>query len=245
MNVMGNDKIFLHRSAKEFERLYIELRNQEKRIYTDEEVAWLPEVDESHIYKREWEIRKRSAKKMMQYLQRKNLPLKILEVGCGNGWFSCQLSQIPYSHITGIDINLLELQQAERVFGHIPNLNFIYGDIDSLEPEKFDVIVFAAAIQYFQAFSEVIETALGLLNNSGEIHIIDSHFYSEAEVKGAKRRSLEYFHKQGFDEMNEFYFHHSLKELKAFDFSVLCDPNAWLHKIFKMKNPFHWIRIKR
>jgi SAM-dependent methyltransferase len=166
-------------------------------------------------------------------------------VGCGNGWLSYQLSTIRYSFVTGMDINLEELQQAERVFAAIPNLNFIHGDIGSVEFENFDVIVFAAAIQYFPSFSKIIEAASGLLNEAGEIHLIDSHFYSETEVKEAEIRSYIYFHNKGFDRMCKFYFHHPLKELKAFNFSILYDPKSRWNKIFKMKNPFYWIRIKK
>jgi ubiquinone/menaquinone biosynthesis C-methylase UbiE len=245
MKVKKDDRIVLDPSSKEFERLYIDLRSCEKRIYTDEEVAWLPDISEDHVHRKEWEIRKASAKKFLRYLVHKNRPLKILEVGCGNGWLSYQLSTIPYFSVTGIDINLEELQQAERVFAAIPNLNFSYGDIGSMEFEQFDLIVFAAAIQYFPSFSEIIETASGLLNDEGEIHLIDSHFYSETEVKEAEKRSHIYFHNHGFDGMCRFYFHHSLNELKAFNFSILYDPKSRWNRIFKKKNPFYWIHIKK
>jgi ubiquinone/menaquinone biosynthesis C-methylase UbiE len=245
MKVIIDDKKVLQPSSKEFEQLYFDLRSHEKRMYTDEEVARLPEVDENHIYRKEWEIRKASVKKLIRYFQRKRRPLKILEVGCGNGWLSYQLSQIPYSTVTGIDINLQELQQAERVFAAIPNLSFLCCDIDSLELEAFDVIVFAAAIQYFPSFPRVIDTSLSLLNEGGEIHIIDSHFYWEDEVAGAEERSYRYFLGQGFTKMSEFYFHHSLVEVEAFNFSILYDPKSGLNKIFKKKNPFYWIRIKK
>ena len=92
MNVKEYDRIFLEPSFREFEQLYVDLRSNEQRIYSDEEVAWLPDVDEDHVHKKEWQIRKVSAEKLVQYLKHKKRPLKILEVGCGNGWLSCQLS---------------------------------------------------------------------------------------------------------------------------------------------------------
>lgn len=244
MNIKADNRASLHH-PKEFERLYIELRSQEKRIYTDEEVAWLPEVDEGHIHRKEWQIRKASCKKLVHYLEHKRRSLKILEVGCGNGWLSYQLSQMRYANVIGLDINLPELQQAERVFAAIPNLNFVYGDLDSLELEKFDIVVFAASIQYFQSFSSIIETVLERLNEKGEVHIIDSHFYFETEVQEAEQRSLDYFHNKGFDRMQDFYFHHSLKELEGFNYSILYDPNSTLNKILKRKIPFYWIRIRK
>jgi ubiquinone/menaquinone biosynthesis C-methylase UbiE len=247
MSLKSENKIAFNRTSNEFEQLYIDLRSYEKRVYTDEEVAWLPDVNENHIHRKEWEIRKTSCKKLIRYLRQKKRSLKILEVGCGNGWLSYQLSQIRYSNVIGVDVNLLELQQAERVFADIPNLNFIYGDLNStfLEFEKFDIVIFAASIQYFNSFSEVIETVLDKLNQRGEIHIMDSHFYSEEEVGRAEERSRDYFLNKGFGKMYEFYFHHSLKELGKFNFAILYDPHSALNKILRNKNPFYWIGIKK
>jgi SAM-dependent methyltransferase len=246
MNLERHDRVTFNHS-NEFEQLYIDLRNHEKRIYTDEEVAWLPDVNEDHIHRKEWEIRKASCRKLTRYLGNKKGSLKILEVGCGNGWLSYKLSQIPYSNVIGLDVNLLELQQAERVFAAIPNLSFIHGDIDSplLEFEKFDIIVFAASIQYFSSFSNVIETMLNRLNDKGEIHITDSHFYNQTEVEDAKQRSQRYFHSKGFNKMGDFYFHHTVRELDEFYYVIFYDPNSIMNRMLRKKNPFHWICITK
>ena len=246
MSWQANDKITLHHS-NEFEQLYIKLRGFEKRIYTDEEVAWLPEIAKEHIHWKEWETRKISCKKLLRYLRDKNKPLKILEVGCGNGWLSYQLSQIPFSNVTGLDMNLLELQQAERVFAAIPNLSFVYGDINSdiLRNNKFDIVVFAASIQYFPSLPGIIKSVLGRLTQNGEIHIIDSHFYAEEQLMEAQQRSYEYFHEKGFDKMQQYYFHHSLKDLEPFRHWIFYDPGSMINKILKKNFPFHWICIKK
>ena len=246
MKLKDSHRTRFNHASREFEQLYIDLRCREKRLYTDEEVAWLPDVNEDHIHRKEWEIRKASCKKLIRYLRHKNRSLKILEVGCGNGWLSYHLSQIRYSHVVGIDVNFVELQQAQRIFNAIPNLHFFHTDIDSLPgSEKFDIIVFAASIQYFSSFSDVIETALSRLHDGGEIHIIDSHFYLETDVETARQRSQEYFHDRGFEKMENFYFHHTLKALDEFNYVILYDPNSIFNKILKKKNPFHWICIKK
>src|SRR5215213_9914853 len=97
---------------KQFEELYIFLRDYEGRIYTDDEVAKLPDIKANHRYKQEWGIRKRSSQKPKHYLKKKKKSLNILEVGCGNGWLSHQLSAIENSIVKGIDINQIELSQA-------------------------------------------------------------------------------------------------------------------------------------
>jgi SAM-dependent methyltransferase len=247
MNFTNRNKTPLPNAANEFESAYVDLRIAEKRMYSDEEVAWLPEVDEEHVHKKEWDIRKSSCTKLIRYLGNKRRPLKILEVGCGNGWLSYQLSQIPDSNVTGLDINLIELQQAERVFAGIPNLGFIYNDLASVSIgfKEFDAVVFAASIQYFHSFKDIIETVLDKLNNKGEIHLLDSHFYFETEVEEARQRSHEYFLARGFDCMDKFYFHHSLKELDGFKYSILYNPHSIVNKVLRKRNPFYWICIKK
>src|SRR4051794_13090295 len=73
---LGNEVIY-----KRFQDLYISLRNSEQRIYSDEEVGRLPEVNEENPYKEEWKLRKDSCERLVKYLTKKNRPLKILEVG--------------------------------------------------------------------------------------------------------------------------------------------------------------------
>jgi len=244
MNLGNHDKFVS--GSHQFEQLYIDLRCHEKRLYTDEEVAWLPDAADDNVHKKEWEIRKASCRQLIKYLSRKKSPLKIVEVGCGNGWLSYQLSQIPHASVVGLDVNLVELQQAKRVFHSIQNLDFLYGGLEDISRhEKFDLIVFAASIQYFPSLLDIVETALERLNDKGEIHIIDSHFYDEAGVEEARRRSRQYFENKGFDKMNDFYFHHTLRELDGFHYTIIHDPNSMLNKILKSKNPFHWICIKK
>ena len=137
--------------SENFEEKYILLRRKENRLYTDEQLKWLPEIEVSHPHYKEWQARKRSCNKLIQHLGNKRTDLNILDVGCGNGWLCHHLSKIPGSSVAGIDINKTELDQAKRVFDHIENVEFFYGGIDneSIRNEKFDAIIFAASIQYF------------------------------------------------------------------------------------------------
>ena len=231
---------------KRFEEAYISLRDKEQRIYSDEEVFELPQVANDHIHKKEWDVRKASCQRLKEKKKKKERPLNILEVGCGNGWLSHQLTTIEGSVVEAVDVNRIELDQAARVFAGVKNLNFIYGDIGSgfLNDQRFDVIVFAASVQYFQSFRGIINVALNILNKEGEIHILDSKFYSSNEVKNAKRRSQGYFQKMGFEMMSKFYFHHSFEELEPFDYQILYNADSLVNKLFNKNNPFNWICIK-
>ena len=195
----------------------MQLREKEGRVYSDKEVVTLPDLYETHPHYSEWRMRKQSCQKLISYLHKQQTPLKILEVGCGNGWLAHQLADVPRSKVIGTDINFTELQQAAKVFKELPNLHFIYTDIESglFEERQFDIIVFAASIQYFSSLNKIIGESMRLLKPNGEIHIIDSHFYSLTELNAAKQRSLLYYQSAGFPELAEWYFHNSLDDLLA------------------------------
>jgi ubiquinone/menaquinone biosynthesis C-methylase UbiE len=228
-----------------FEEQYLSLRKKENRLYTDEQVKWLPEIEPSHRHFKEWQIRRNSCDKLIQHLSNQKKELNILEVGCGNGWLCSQLARIPGSNVAGIDINKTELDQAKRVFDHIENLEFFHGEItdENICGEKFDAIIFAASIQYFPSLTEILSIALQLLNPNGEIHILDSFFYKPSEVDLARKRTIDYYQSIEFSAMSKHYFHHCIDELKPFPYKIFHNPDHVINWLMRNKNPFHWICI--
>jgi len=227
----------------DFEDLYIEVRQKEKRVLSDCEVMFLPEIDAAHIYFHEWETRKRSSKRLIAYLEKKNKPLRILEVGCGNGWLSSKCAAIASADVVGIDINDVEITQAKRLFKK-DNLQFKWNSFNPkfFLDQKFDIILFAASIQYFHSIKTVLYNALSCLNETGEIHIIDSHFYRNNEIKNAVRRTKDYYSALGYPQMAAYYFHHSLNDLDEFNCQMLANPRSLYNAITK-KELFYWISI--
>jgi SAM-dependent methyltransferase len=229
----------------DFEDLYIGVRQQEKRMYTDEQLKNLPEIDSLHIYSAEWKIRKRSAERLITYLERKRRNLRILEVGCGNGWLSAKMAAVPKTKVTGLDINQVEIAQASRVF-KANNLEFIYDTFNdnTFEREKFDIIVFAASIQYFPTLVNVLNQALSILKERGEIHIVDTPLYDPLEAGAADQRSRNYYTSLGYPEMADHYYHHSMSEFWGFKYRILFNPDKIFNRLFK-KDPFYWIAIRK
>ena len=233
-------------AVADFEKIYTRLRQKEGRIYSDEEVANLPSVNNNHQHYKEWVIRKHSCKALLSYIKLKGSFLNILEVGCGSGWLAAQLATALDAEVTGLDINSKELIQAKRVFGRIPNLNFVQGNMQSgyLEDKKFDLIIFAASIQYFPSLKQIIEIAVEHLTLLGEIHIMDSPFYQQPEMEAARQRTKAYYSAVGFAEMANHYHHHTINELDSFQYKILHHPYSWKNKLSIKKNPFYWIMIK-
>ena len=229
----------------EFGQLYITAREKEGRMYSDDELLGLPGIDRDHPYYGEWQFRKETYLRLKKYLAKRVSTMKILEVGCGNGWLSHRLSCLPVADITAIDINPIELQQAERVFGHNPNLRFLHRSIESLEQHEFDYIIFAASIQYFSSLKKIIGSARLKLKPGGEIHILDTHFYHPGDVAEAKNRTIRHYNELGCPEMSAFYFHHTLEELDGIGYEILYQPSFLRRYFGNEKNPFPWICIKK
>lgn len=239
---MITDSIY---TSVDFSQLYFDLRQNEGRIYSDQEVLCLPDIEEKHPYFREWLIRKKSCHQLLKYLSNQKKFLEILEVGCGNGWLSAKLSALPSAHVTGIDISTEELKQAQRVFDRINNLEFINCALqdEMLVNRSFDIIVFAASLQYFASLKHVLQASLNHLKPGGEIHILDTHFYKQKELTAARQRSRDYFQSIGFPEMENHYFHHSFEELKLFNNKKLYNPRSVANKLKNNSNPFYWVCI--
>ena len=231
--------------AADFAEHYIGLRRKENRLFTDEQAALLPFVFKNHPHYHEWKVRARSAARLCSYIKRIKKPLSILEVGCGNGWLSHQLATLPGVTVTGFDINSTELKQAKRVF-NMSNLAFTDANpLDARSNQSFDLILFAASIQYFSSFRETILTALDHLNECGSIHIVDTHFYSGSQLAAARARTIDYFTHMGFPELCDFYFHHQLEFDKNYSVNIIYDPRRFINRVFRRRDIFPWIRIQR
>ncbi|MCF8369653.1 MAG: class I SAM-dependent methyltransferase [Bacteroidales bacterium] len=234
-------------TISEFEDLYIKLRKKEDRLYNDEEVKLLPKL-KKHPRSLEWQMREASAQRVHNYF--KNFDEKcILDLGCGNGWFTNILAQNGNLFLFGLDVNLKELRQAARVF-HSSKICFLYGDVFSLKipQQSFDFVTLNASLQYFPDFDLLINRLNYLLKPDGEIHIIDTPFYRDKEIQDARNRTVEYYSKSDFREMGKFYFHHSFEILATYTHDYLYKPSPLqkVRKIFlKPESPFPWVKISK
>jgi ubiquinone/menaquinone biosynthesis C-methylase UbiE len=228
-----------------FEDKYLQVRKKENRLLTDEQVRSLPILND-HPHTHEWQKRARSAQRVSDYflnVERNTL----LDLGCGNGWFTALLAKNNKLDIIGMDINLSELKQAARIF-EFRNLHFLYGDIFRVDipGHTFNYITLNAAIQYFGDMDKLINRLFELLKTEGEIHIIDSPLYDKDGVSAAKQRTVDYFSDLGFPEMSNFYHHHTWSEIQKWDYEVLYSFKK-IQKLFTFVRepdmPFPWIKI--
>jgi len=236
---------YLTEKENSFSNDYIRVRDIEKRVLTDEQVKKLPFVSKNNQYYNEWIVRQKSTQRFISYLGSKNTSQEILDIGCGNGWFSNLLASVNLrNNIYGLDINAIELEQAARIF-KAENLQFCYGDLFQSKKEfeaSFNIITLNACVQYFQDFNELFEILKLYLKPKGEIHIIDSPFYNTNEIKNAQNRTIDYYTRIGVPTMSSHYYHHSLEDINNFE-KLYIPSNKVVSKFFRKKDsPFMWLR---
>lgn len=229
-----------------FEDAYIQLRQEEQRLFPGEIVKNLPHLPPGHPLKTEWRARQRTMQRLSDYLnQRSPQNTHILDLGCGNGWLSAQLSKIPGTFVTGLDVNRTELEQASDLFRR-NNLRFIYDDIFRFRPGHcFDYIILASCIQYFHDIGRLIGQLVALLNERGEIHVVDSPWYKKVDVPAARQRSLTYFSSRN-SHMAAHYFHHDWESVSIFNPVIMYNPDTLVNRVRRRllgDSPFPWIRI--
>ena len=235
-----------------FEEQYIGVRSRENRVMSDEQLRKMPETIATDAHHNEWTIRRKSSDRMLSYLEQTRVYENgwILDIGCGNGWFSNLLANLDNGKVLAADINMTELRQAARVFTQ-KNLWFAYLDIFSapLKANSVNVIILNSSFQYFADPKALLQRCLKLLKEDGEIHIMDSPFYPDQEVHNAQLRSQEYYHALGFAEMSKYYHHHSFSIFDHYNATFLYRPPSKnsnkTSESTERDSPFPWIRMTR
>jgi SAM-dependent methyltransferase len=238
-------------SADGWSDAYLRARAREGRLLPDDVVGRLPDMPPGHPLAWEWRQRADSADRLCAYIRAQGRSIRVIDAGCGNGWLANRIATIESAFVTGVDRNGAELDQARRVFGGWPNLDFVAGDLPDGVPTggPADLVVLASVIQYLPDLAGAVETLLARAAPHGELHILDSPFYGADDVAAARQRTRSHYADVGVPEMAEQYHHHVWDELAAFRFDVVYRPDGWQRKVERRllrrpRSPFPWIRIQ-
>lgn len=230
------------------EQLYLEIRRKEGRVPSDEALLQLPHVKTPAALAKEWRWRRRSLERLDRYLKRQygNQPIRLLDLGSGNGWMSNDLASRAEREVWATDLNETELLQGSRVFQR-ENLRFVYADVlqGTLPERHFDVIVLAASVQYFPDLKQLMEALRTLLKPQGSIHVLDTHFYPNEKSRiAAQQRTLAYYQQVGKSEMASFYHHHLWEEARTLGAKNLNErADIKLLQRFGFFGPFPWLKL--
>jgi SAM-dependent methyltransferase len=237
--------------AADWSALYLEARSREGRLLPDATVAVLPDVPRGHPLAGEWRQRADSAARLVAYVRRRPRPMTIVDLGCGNGWLSNRIAAVEGSSVVGVDVNAVELDQAHRVFGGRPGLEFVVGDLadGALAADRPDLVILASVVQYVPDPTAVLAAIVVGLGPGGEIHVLDSPVYEPSEVAAARQRTHRHYAGLGVPEMATRYFHHDWHIFDPFTTDVLYRPDTRWRRVERRvrrrpRSPFPWVRIR-
>jgi ubiquinone/menaquinone biosynthesis C-methylase UbiE len=247
------DNLWLAQSPEKnssIEGMYHALRDKEGWIYPNTIVEQLPIIGKIDPHSSQWLIRKNSLHRLAQYLITQYPGSTILDVGCGNGWMTNGLVKEGFQ-VCAIDLNYFELRQAASIFRKTTNAIWLYGNIlsDIIPHDSIDCVVMASSMQYFMDIEQLMESLFQIVRDNGEIHIIDTPFYSAREKDKAAQRSTAYFASIGHPDFADHYFHRTYDELRNYSFRVQYHPNRVINKVRNILgqggSPFPWIVIQK
>src|SRR3954462_3184773 len=96
-------------------------------------------------------------------------PARVLELGCGAGWFSCLLARHGYE-VVGVDISeaMIELAEQNRRAQAAGHVRFMRGDYEGLKfANEFDAVIFYDSLHHSDSEEDAIAAAYRALKPGG------------------------------------------------------------------------------
>ena len=225
---------------EKFVREYETVRKAEGRGVQD--AAYyraLPYRDLSGKMPADWHIRAASFDLLKkQVISPPGRPLSIIDLGAGNGWLSNRLA--------GMGHNLLAIDLMTNDFDGLGCQSYFesafmtaQAEFDHLPcPDQcFDLVVFNASLHYSVDMQATLAEALRVLGTGGQLVILDSPIYNDAESgrKMVQEREALFTRKYGFPS-------NSLKSKNFFTYSGLESLGRELEINWQYLTPFYGIR---
>lgn len=173
-------------AVQQFADAYAAHRQAEGRGYAGDALLALPYVRTGPLA-RQWAVRARSFETFVARLVRpmaaaSSRPLKMLDLGAGNGWLSYRIA-LEGHYATALDIRGDDVDGlgASRPFLQRANGRMriaVAGFEDIPAPDaSFDIAVFNASLHYATDLAAVLAEAARVLRPGGRLAILDSPFY--------------------------------------------------------------------
>lgn len=134
-----------------------------------------------------WKLRARSYECLLETVvqplaRRQRSPLKIIDLGAGNGWLSNRLTQQGH-HVVAVD---LLVNRDDGLGAHVHYTTpFIPVQAEfealPLAERQIDLVIFNAALHYAADYETALSEAARLLTRQGRLVIMDSPFFNDPQ----------------------------------------------------------------
>jgi SAM-dependent methyltransferase len=185
---------------RQFIREYSTVRRAEGRGASEPHFyRALPYEDRTGNFAADWRIRARSFDSLLKSVlapleAQRTAPLRLLDLGAGNGWLSYRLAQRGHA-VAAIDL-LTDPFDGLGVYQHYDaRFTPVQADFDHLpfSADQADLAIFNASFHYATDYPTTLKEVLRVLRSSGQVVIMDSPVYRDGSsgarmVKERERR---------------------------------------------------------
>ena len=158
---------------------------------------WKSDEGNNWFKRNENEIRKKTLmdENVIDVIKKYNMNKKnILEIGCSDGSRLNYMSEeFKDSNYFGIDVSDLAIESGKKLYKHIKFLNIGANDLNSLEDNFFDIIIFGHCLMVIDvnSFQKIVSEINRLLKKNGHIFIVD--WYNKEG-----KRNIEWRHNKNY-----------------------------------------------
>lgn len=115
--------------------------------------------------------------------------LRILDVGCGNGYAVTRFLAHPADRVLAVDMHEPSILYAKQHFER-PGLEFQVQRVEQLgeQAQRFDAVIFADILEHIEQPGELLQCALHLLEPGGCVLVTIPNGYGPFEIESALSR---------------------------------------------------------
>lgn len=116
--------------------------------------------------------------------------LRVLDVGCGNGYeLALPLARQGF-RVTGIDIHAPSIEHAKRMAAGLPNASFICGRVEEHNEQPYDVVILSEVLEHLSEPERLLKASIRQMNRDGIIIVTVPNGYGEFEIDSYLFRML-------------------------------------------------------